>query len=136
MHFCNYSIGVWTILSSTLSRVPTGRLTLIPFYLHGPSLELFGHCRSPRFTSLVLSGGAAHTKRLEDLQRFQATGATILVATPGRLVDLVQKAPLFLGQASNNQTFNPIVRGLRSLVRPIAFTHSILLMPSGDPDTG
>ncbi|EUB58514.1 ATP-dependent RNA helicase DDX55 [Echinococcus granulosus] len=71
--------------------------------------------RSPRFNSLVLSGGAAHTKRLEDLKRFQATGATILVATPGRLVDLVQKAPLFLGQISNNQTFNPVVRGLRSL---------------------
>ncbi|VDK38035.1 unnamed protein product [Taenia asiatica] len=70
---------------------------------------------SPRLTSLVLSGGAAHTKRLEDIQRFQATGATILVATPGRLVDLVQRAPLFLGHASNNQTFNPIVRGLRSL---------------------
>ncbi|VDM23209.1 unnamed protein product [Hydatigera taeniaeformis] len=62
-----------------------------------------------------MSGGAAHAKRLEDLQRFQATGATIIVATPGRLVDLVQKAPLFLGQESNNQTFNPIVRGLRSL---------------------
>ncbi|CDS36374.1 ATP dependent RNA helicase DDX55 [Echinococcus multilocularis] len=70
---------------------------------------------SPRFNSLVLSGGAAHTTRLEDLKRFQATGATILVATPGRLVDLVQKAPLFLGQMSNNQTFNPVVRGLRSL---------------------
>lgn len=38
-----------------------------------------------------------------------------MVATPGRLVDLVQKAPIFLGQATNNQTFNPLVRGLRSL---------------------
>ncbi|KAL5104056.1 ATP-dependent RNA helicase DDX55 [Taenia crassiceps] len=70
---------------------------------------------SPRLTSLVLSGSAAHAKRLEDLQLLQATGATILVATPGRLVDLVQRAPLFLGQASSNQTLNPIVRGLRSL---------------------
>lgn len=71
--------------------------------------------RSPRFSSLVLSGGAAHSKRLEDLQQLQADGANIMVATPGRLVDLVQKAPLFLGQATNNQTLNPVTRGLRSL---------------------
>ncbi|VDN97979.1 unnamed protein product [Rodentolepis nana] len=70
---------------------------------------------SPRFSSLVLSGGAAHSKRLEDLHKLQSEGANIMVATPGRLVDLVQKAPLFLGQTSNNQTLNPVVRGLRSL---------------------
>ncbi|KAM3185913.1 hypothetical protein ACTXT7_005387 [Hymenolepis weldensis] len=70
---------------------------------------------SPRFSSLVLSGGAAHSRRLEDLRKLQSNGANIMVATPGRLVDLVQKAPLFLGQIINNQTLNPVVRGLRSL---------------------
>ncbi|KAM7532624.1 hypothetical protein Aperf_G00000131259 [Anoplocephala perfoliata] len=70
---------------------------------------------SLRFSSLVLSGGAAHSKRLEDLQCLQSSGCNIMVATPGRLVDLVQKAPLFLGQATNNQAFNPLIRGLRSL---------------------
>ncbi|VDL63021.1 unnamed protein product [Hymenolepis diminuta] len=70
---------------------------------------------SPRFSSLVLSGGAAHSRRLEDLQKLLSNGANIMVATPGRLVDLVQKAPLFLGQTTNNQTLNPVVRGLRSL---------------------
>ncbi|VDD76474.1 unnamed protein product [Mesocestoides corti] len=73
---------------------------------------------SPRWTSLVLSGGGgggAKTNRLEDLRKFETHGATVMVATPGRLVDLVRKAPLILGQVSNNQTQNPLIRGLRSL---------------------
>nr|CDS30601.1 ATP dependent RNA helicase DDX55 [Hymenolepis microstoma] len=81
--------------------------TFLPFFKHEDG--------SPRFSSLVLSGGAAHSKRLEDLQKLQSEGANIMVATPGRLVDLVQKAPIFLGQTTNNQTLNPVIRGLRSL---------------------
>ncbi|KAL5969318.1 ATP-dependent RNA helicase DDX55 [Taenia solium] len=107
-------------ISSLLSSIRTlqiGALILSPTYeltvqIHSVLTSFLQFFKredgSLRLTSLVLSGGAAHTKRLEDIQRFQATGATILVATPGRLVDLVQRAPLFLGHASNNQTFNPI----------------------------
>ncbi|KAL7054036.1 hypothetical protein AAHC03_026593 [Spirometra sp. Aus1] len=71
----------------------------------------------PLWSSLVLVGGGgagAKTNRLEDLQRFETTGATVMVATPGRLVDMITKAPA-LGQLSTNQSQNPILRGLRSL---------------------
>ncbi len=74
---------------------------------------------TPLWTSIVLTGGGgggAKTNRLEDLKKIDTDGATIMVATPGRLVDMVQKAPLLLGKTSNNQTQNPILRGLRSLV--------------------
>nr|VZI10836.1 unnamed protein product [Spirometra erinaceieuropaei] len=83
---------------------PTFELTCIPF-------------RQPLWSSLVLVGGGgagAKTNRLEDLQRFETTGATVMVATPGRLVDMITKAPA-LGQLSTNQSQNPILRGLRSL---------------------
>lgn len=69
--------------------------------------------RSPQFTSIVLTGGGGgggKTNRIEDLERIRETGATIAVATPGRLVDVVQKAP------PSGKTTNPVIRGLRSLV--------------------
>ncbi|KAF7253036.1 hypothetical protein EG68_06730 [Paragonimus skrjabini miyazakii] len=62
------------------------------------------------FSALVLTGGGGsggQTTRAQDLESFQTNGATILVATPGRLVDMVR-----LGSLPSS---NPLVRGFRSL---------------------
>ncbi|VDP91743.1 unnamed protein product [Echinostoma caproni] len=50
------------------------------------------------------------TNRAEDVANFQRNGATILVATPGRLVDIVHHISEF-----NGPTSNPFIRGFRSL---------------------
>ncbi|KAF8564543.1 hypothetical protein P879_08524 [Paragonimus westermani] len=62
------------------------------------------------FSALVLTGGGGsggQTTRAQDLESFQANGATVLVATPGRLVDMVRLGSL--------RSSNPLVRGFRSL---------------------
>ncbi|VDN30730.1 unnamed protein product, partial [Dibothriocephalus latus] len=109
-----------------------GALVISPtFELAGQILEVFqaflkhftDEDGQPLWTSILLAGGGgagAKTNRLEDLQRFVATGATIMVATPGRLVDMVTKAAA-LGQVSADQSHNPILRGFRSLVSSRAF---------------
>ncbi|KAA3673496.1 ATP-dependent RNA helicase DDX55/SPB4 [Paragonimus westermani] len=73
------------------------------------------------FSALVLTGGGGsggQTTRAQDLESFQANGATVLVATPGRLVDMVRLGSL--------HSTNPLVRGFRSLVMNSDFKLSAL----------
>ncbi|CAH8657791.1 unnamed protein product [Dicrocoelium dendriticum] len=77
-------------------------LKLLPHYVD--------HSGKASFSATVLTGGggsAGPTTKAQDLEKFQAQGATIVVATPGRLVDILSYGP--------SPNSNPFVRGLRSL---------------------
>ncbi|CAH8555906.1 unnamed protein product [Schistosoma turkestanicum] len=64
------------------------------------------------FTSSGRSSGATTTK-FQDFKNFKEKGSIILVATPGRLTDLILAGPV-VDFGFGNMT-NPIIRGLRSM---------------------
>lgn len=64
------------------------------------------------FTSSGRSSGA--TTKFQDFNNFKEKGSTILVATPGRLTDLIL-AGAIVDYGLGNMA-NPIIRGLRSMV--------------------
>ncbi|RTG84605.1 ATP-dependent RNA helicase DDX55/SPB4, partial [Schistosoma bovis] len=64
------------------------------------------------FTSSGRSSGA--TTKFQDFNNFKEKGSTILVATPGRLTDLIL-AGAIVDYGLGNMA-NPIIRGLRSMI--------------------
>lgn len=81
-------------------------LTVVIFY-HSEQL----------FSALVFTGAGRSsglTSKMEDLENFLAKGANILIATPGRLFDLIYLGPIVNTNLGNVP--NPIIRGLRSVV--------------------
>ncbi|TGZ64266.1 hypothetical protein CRM22_006471 [Opisthorchis felineus] len=90
---------------------PTSELALQLFEVTSKLLASYvDESSNPLFTSLVWTGGGGSrgaTTRAQDFENFQTQGATVLIATPGRLVDMVQQGA--------QRTSNPIVRGFRSL---------------------
>ncbi|VDQ03935.1 unnamed protein product [Trichobilharzia regenti] len=77
------------------------------------NMKTNGNCN---FSSLVFTGGGRSTgptTKFQDFAAFKEKGSTILVATPGRLTDLIlagQVVDFGLGNM-----MNPIIRGLRSI---------------------
>ncbi|CAL8081090.1 unnamed protein product [Calicophoron daubneyi] len=90
---------------------PTYELAIQIFEVLSEFLKFFpAKSGKPLFTCLLLTGGGGSgslTTRIQDLEMFEKNGATILVATPGRLVDIVHHG--------TGAVTNPFVRGLRSL---------------------
>ncbi|KAG5441184.1 ATP-dependent RNA helicase ddx55, partial [Clonorchis sinensis] len=90
---------------------PTSELALQLFEVTSKLLASYvDESSNALFTSLVWTGGGGSggaTTRAQDFENFQTQGATVLIATPGRLVDMVQQGA--------QRTSNPIVRGFRSL---------------------
>ncbi|CAH8631045.1 unnamed protein product [Heterobilharzia americana] len=68
------------------------------------------------FSTLVFTGGgrsSGPTTKLQDFGAFKEKGSTVLVATPGRLTDLILAGPVVDFGLGN--MVNPIIRGLRSM---------------------
>ncbi|KER23346.1 hypothetical protein T265_08757 [Opisthorchis viverrini] len=90
---------------------PTSELALQLFEVTSKLLASYvDESSNALFTTLVWTGGGGSggaTTRAQDFENFQKQGATVLIATPGRLVDMVQQGA--------QRTSNPIVRGFRSL---------------------